>query len=810
MTSTSPPAPPAEQTATARRRFISRASLPHRLPLLLLWSAVLLYALYFAWLTLTRYAAFESRAFDMGNLNQAIWNTAHGNWFRQTNQPGAISRLALHVEPIILALAALYRAWPGPPFLLVLQAVIVALGAVPLYYLTMREVRSAWLALLLGAAWLAMPAIQAANWNEFHPVTLAPTFLIAAFYFLRTKRIGWYALFALLAALCKEEIGLLIFMLGLYALLAQKLTRVGVATMALGLGWSLVAVLGIQGHFGGNIHWGRYDYLGSGPAAMVATLITQPGVVWAQLQAANALGYLFQLLLPVGFVALLAPEVLLLALPSLALNLLADFTPMHQVDWLMYAAPIAPFIALAAVMGTARLMRWLRRDAMGDAARTAAPWVVAALVLFCATLAQILYGYFPGAPHFNLYAITDHHRAAAPIIAALDPAAVVSAQDKLNPHTSRRRTSLVFPTLTADDATQADTVFVDVTGPAWPQHPNDLRASITRLLDEGWGVAVADNGYLLLSATGGDSYSGSFAPSFYTPWLPGNVTPRNAQQATFGTDLRLLGYDVLDDAHGELITRFYWQTDAPITTPLTVSMRYMDEAGAPIFDSQFYPPVASLWYPVTQWPTDETVLVQSLPWALPQGRFALEVAVADSDNALLPVRTLSPLRPVVDGGWLRLGSFERTRRGWQAMPETTVAGAALDARFGDNIRLLQASIAPVARGATTATVALAWQIEAAPPLDYSLFIHLLNAAGEKVTQLDTQPRDGFGPLPMTTWPMNATIAGNYALPLPVNLPPGEYTVIVGLYDWQAGANLAATGSNVQPGHIVDIGRLRLP
>jgi len=93
-------------------------------------------------------------------------------------------------------------------------------------------------------------------------------------------------------------------------------------------------------------------------------------------------------------------------------------------------------------------------------------------------------------------------------------------------------------------------------------------------------------------------------------------------------------------------------------------------------------------------------------------------------------------------------------------------------------------------GATTATVALAWQIEAAPPLDYSLFIHLLNAAGEKVTQLDTQPRDGFGPLPMTTWPMNATIAGNYALPLPVNLPPGEYTVIVGLYDWQAGPQAA--------------------
>ena len=52
------------------------------------------------------------------------------------------------------------------------------------------------------------------------------------------------------------------------------------------------------------------------------------------------------------FLALLAPEVLLLALPSLAINLLADFSPMHQVDTLIYAAPIVPFVMIAAVYGT--------------------------------------------------------------------------------------------------------------------------------------------------------------------------------------------------------------------------------------------------------------------------------------------------------------------------------------------------------------------------------------------------------------------------------------------------------------------------
>ena len=40
-----------------------------------------------------------------------------------------------------------------------------------------------------------------------------------------TRRNGWFALFAVLAASCKEEMGLLVLMLGLYALLAQRRVR---------------------------------------------------------------------------------------------------------------------------------------------------------------------------------------------------------------------------------------------------------------------------------------------------------------------------------------------------------------------------------------------------------------------------------------------------------------------------------------------------------------------------------------------------------------------------------------------------------
>jgi uncharacterized membrane protein len=332
-------------------------SILHYTPLALLALAVLLYAAYFSHLTLLRYHAFEARALDMGNLNQAIWNTAHGDWFRLTNQESNLTnRLGYHVEPILLPIALLYRLYPAPEFLLVLQAVIVALGAIPLFALARWRGLGDWLGLVFALAFLLNPTIQAANWLEFHPVTLAPTFLMAAFYFLVAGRTGWFVLFAILSASCKEEIGLLVAMMGLYAWLVLRRPWLGMMTAALAGGWSLLAVLGIQNAVaGGNIHWERYAYLGETTAQKLVTLATRPDLVLAQLQRANVGRYFFALLLPVGFTALLAPEVLLLALPSLAINLLADFAPMHQATTLIYAAPVLPFVMLAAVMGVARV-----------------------------------------------------------------------------------------------------------------------------------------------------------------------------------------------------------------------------------------------------------------------------------------------------------------------------------------------------------------------------------------------------------------------------------------------------------------------
>ncbi len=110
------------------------------------------------------------------------------------------------------------------------------------------------------------------------------------------------------------------------------------------------------------------------------------------------------------------------------------------------------------------------------------------------------------------------------------------------------------------------------------------------------------------------------------------------------------------------------------------------------------------------------------------------------------------------------------------------------ARFGEGL---------VLRGVTTARaggrliVTPAWDVRAALPADYTLFVHLLDPSGRRVAQADVAPGGGDDPR-TSAWEPGRQIAVPIDLPLPAGLPPGEYRVVLGLYD-ATGARLAPQG-----------------
>ena len=183
----------------------------------LVWMLIVLYILFFASLSIRQHETLQTGAFDLGNYDQAVWNTIHGHPLRFTTVEGLTIRLAQHVEPILLPISLFYLIYSSPKTLLVLQTIVIAIGAWPLYLLAREKLRSEFGGIVFAAAYLLSPALEAANLFDFHAVSLAPTFLLWAFYFLEKEKDPWFIVFSVLAMSCKEEISLLIVMMGLYA-----------------------------------------------------------------------------------------------------------------------------------------------------------------------------------------------------------------------------------------------------------------------------------------------------------------------------------------------------------------------------------------------------------------------------------------------------------------------------------------------------------------------------------------------------------------------------------------------------------------
>ncbi|GAC1581667.1 MAG: hypothetical protein NVS4B1_17620 [Ktedonobacteraceae bacterium] len=325
------------------------------------------YAVWMSYETMLRYNTFKATAFDLGNMDQVLWNTIHGRPFQFTNQGsdfyGPPTRLAIHVEPIILPLSLLYLFHADARLLLVFQTLMIASGGWPIYVLTRKYLPT--LPLLapgMVLAYYLMPALLSVNLFDFHPVSLATPLLLYAILALEYKRYGWFLLACVLAAACKEDVPFAVALLGVLVIWKYKQPRLGVLLLLGGLLWGFTAFLVVIPHFyPGAVHsnyWYRYESLGSSPGAAIINILLHPWLLFATFLTLDRFYYIASLLRSTGFFALLAPEWLLPALPALAINLFSDY-PLYYSGVYHYNAVIIPFILLAAIHGMRRfLLLW--------------------------------------------------------------------------------------------------------------------------------------------------------------------------------------------------------------------------------------------------------------------------------------------------------------------------------------------------------------------------------------------------------------------------------------------------------------------
>jgi len=443
------------------------------------WSWVLF------WIARGSYVNFREGRFDLGNMVQAVWSTAHGRPLEVTHSATGeqMTRLGGHVDPFLALLTPLWVVWPSPLVLAFAQIVAVALGALPVFWLGRRHLGSDATAGVLALAYLAYPWTATSAAASIHPVTFAIPLFLFCIWFLDTERLLLFAVCAALAMSTGELMGLPIAALGLWYAVARREWLTGGLIAAAGAAWSVVSIYLIVPAFSGegSMFYGFYDGVGGSPIGVVRKLFTDPVVILRALTESHDLAYLLLLGLPLLFLFLMAPGLAAVAIPQLLANDLSDFRSMTDVRYHSVAAVI-PFLIAATVFGIARI------EATRRGLAAAAVLVCSAtLAVFVAPWARAV-GSVPLGGREPLSAA--HVRALSEAVALVPAGAPVTGSNSVGAHLSSRRHVYSVPMYA-----QAEWVVVDeddpwVVKPDSPiltRHPNVVRRLVVRLeADAGW------------------------------------------------------------------------------------------------------------------------------------------------------------------------------------------------------------------------------------------------------------------------------------------------------------------------------------
>ncbi len=261
--------------------------------------------------------------------------------------------------------------------------------------------------------------------------------------------------------------------------------------------------------------------------------------------------------------------------------------------------------------------------------------------------------------------------------------------------------------------------------------------------------------------------------TFYRPAL----NPVTAPSASVKTDsVQLLGYQLEPGDAADVLVRPFWYTNRTPPSDLRVRWQLLDAGGQVLTEVEGAPyygaTSAADWPPAT---IVRDVYRLPLPAAGAQGPYQLAVQIEQPGGGGMAA-------PVV------VGAPELAAR--QAVPAEPPAP--LDVAFGDAIRLQGYGLAvngrPVSLGQTPPPVVrpgdkleydLYWQ--AARPSDANLhgFVHLLDQAGNSLTERDQMAGTMYAP-PMQ-WDATSLPPDRYRLIIPEDSPSGLYSADVGLY-----------------------------
>jgi uncharacterized membrane protein len=320
---------------------------------------ILLFGLLYSLWVVNRHNHFLTDAVDLGIYDQPIWNLS------QFRPPfSSIKNMWTwgdHVGWVILLLAPFYWLWSDTRVLLLLQVWIVVIAAWPIYQLAKSRLKNEFASLSIAFVFLSFVGLQTALDYDFHLATLSVMPIAFTLYFMHQQKWTPYWLWFFIGMATKEDVPLIMLMVGLYVLVVLRKYKIGLTSVLIAGIYYWVLTNKIIPYFkGGPFNYEQFDPslgIGTTTGELLMTALTRQ---WKILQVlvtpslkikttANLVG-------SYAFLPLLSPATFLLSAPIWAERFLNGLSQRWLIRF-QYSASIDPILAVGTILGMENVLK---------------------------------------------------------------------------------------------------------------------------------------------------------------------------------------------------------------------------------------------------------------------------------------------------------------------------------------------------------------------------------------------------------------------------------------------------------------------
>lgn len=297
-----------------------------------------------------RHILFQSTAFEMGIYDQVTYLISQG--LPPISSFLEVHHLGNHAAWAMYPVALLYKIYPSVYWLLLIQAICLAIGALPTWSLARHAGLNKQQSFAIAMVYLLYPVVFNLNLFDFHPEVMALPAILGAILAAKLDKTVWFCIAIVWVLGCKDALSLPVAAMGFWLYFYEKKRLCGAIALCVGFAWFIIATEVIIPFFkagAGPGGIGRYRYLGNSISEVLVNIFLRPELVIFRIISLKTLEYLLLLILPI--VWWLAPKYLtplVAATPVLALNILSDIDAQRDLIH-QYSLPILPFLLMAII-----------------------------------------------------------------------------------------------------------------------------------------------------------------------------------------------------------------------------------------------------------------------------------------------------------------------------------------------------------------------------------------------------------------------------------------------------------------------------